>query len=265
MFHSKPMPGRHNVFDLNIKWTTAKRRFCTAVLVTLCAMGVAGSNARSDIVLPAREAVDDAYVRYGDYRWYNYNNDLLQAKAINDDDYVRKSYMRFDISDVVTADVTGAEVGLFVNVSETAGGTSKAYTMTLWGIREAYDSWDETTMTWNGSPGETGDPSSLNTDEAVNLGNFEVPGSDQAITISDNSDLLSFVQDDTDGSLSLAITRVDVDTGNTSFHSSESPEQGVHGPMLGLTIVPEPSTLTALTGGCLACVAMARRRRRSPK
>jgi endoglucanase len=119
-----------------------RRHVLTACLVA-CASGVIAAQAPADVALPA---VADAYVRAGTFSAQNFGTAAtLGAKKGVTDDNTRRSYLKFDVTDVGAAD--RVTLRLLGRLSSTA---SHHVTTTVYGVPDV--TWGETSVTWNSRP-----------------------------------------------------------------------------------------------------------------
>ena len=174
----------------------------------------------------------------------------------------RKSYVRFDLSEIDAADLADAALELTVAV------TSEGQTFNVYGLNDGNvgENWEEGTVdafynvltdsdpsndnwiTWNNAPGN-GDLNSVDPNETTFLGTFEGDLNGRKVGIS-GSELLSFLQADTDGLVTLIITRETHDPNYTGashyFATKEHTNETLYPALLLTSAVPEPSTMVLL-------------------
>lgn len=91
------------------------------------------------------EPIADAYIKSGTDAGVNYgSNAQLMVKGTANPDLKRKSYLKFDLTGMATADI--ALLRLHGRLNSGSSGNVAAYTGTS-------SSWDETTINWNNAPG----------------------------------------------------------------------------------------------------------------
>ena len=182
--------------------------------------------------------------------------EVKNAGDLQSDYMYRKGYFRFDLSDIDPATVTDATFEL------TVGTSSSDQTFSVYGLNDgnADETWIEGTsasnlnvltdsdpsnddwITWNNAPGNASgngvDPS-----EATLLGTFTGDVNGETVGIS-GSALLDFLAADTDGLVTLIVTRETHDSSfygtSHSFAASEHPDTTKH-PSLLLEIDDTPA------------------------
>ncbi|MBC9794663.1 polysaccharide lyase family 8 super-sandwich domain-containing protein [Sinomicrobium weinanense] len=92
------------------------------------------------------EPVDDTYVRGGTYSGENYGASTGLVVKNDSESYTRETYLKFDLSqiegDIVDAQLSMSLIGANTDVN-----------LTSWDVKAiGDDSWDESTLTWNGKP-----------------------------------------------------------------------------------------------------------------
>jgi hypothetical protein len=98
--------------------------------------------------------VDDAYVRGGSSSGINYNSDPRLLAKDQGDNVDRKSFLKFDLSNVVmtSSDVLDAKLRMYLESHSGSGGaTGTTAPITLYQVSN--NTWDETTVTWSSAPG----------------------------------------------------------------------------------------------------------------
>ena len=184
----------------------------------------------------------------------------------------RVGYLRFDTSSITGQTASSASLSLSVAAAGQGGATN---VVNVWGIVDGLTEdaapgaggWDPATINFANAPGSPTDndnagPTSFSSPAVVvNLGTFDVTDADVGGTIFYNdSSLLSFINGDTNGLVSLVLTRTNQDRGSTEFLSAEQAASGLAGIAPTLTVVvPEPATAGLLAAG-LGVMGVRRRR-----
>ncbi|HUT33044.1 MAG TPA: LamG-like jellyroll fold domain-containing protein [Planctomycetota bacterium] len=216
----------------------------------------------------------DSYVRRSTPdQNYGGDNSILLKDA--NDGYCRKGYIRFDLPAIEAGDLLDAEIEFFVNRNDSSGGP-RAFTLNVYGLIDGYtgtgnlaEDWGETLITWANAPAnvETGlGFEAANVYAGVVLGTISVPAQDPSTPYSiiltnaaTAGALVDFLKTDTNGMVSLLLSRTSSDT---SYNFGLASRETDSGALLRLTVesafIPEPCTLLLLGGGL---VALARRRR----
>jgi len=180
----------------------------------------------------------------------NYGTDVnVRTRAVVGLGLYRKSYLRFDLSGI-TGEIVSASFGLTGNNSEAAGEIINVY-----GLTDG--------VTGDGAPGpsgwiENGDPSiTFNnapandtsgiglTADATLLGTF-VKGFVDATTEFTDPALVTFLNNDSNGLVTLIVAPSTTAGGDVSWHSKEGPGTA---PTLSLTVAPAPFSLTITSNG----------------
>jgi hypothetical protein len=170
----------------------------------------------------------------------------------------RKGYLRFDITGVLILDL---ELDVTVAIAAVPSGTYNVF-----GLNDGHagEAWDESTITWNNAPGnDTLSKVDMLGAETTLLGTFFYGGAYPVgthITFSSLA-LLNFALADTNGLLTLAITRQTIDSSSLGIASKE--HASLDAPTLHITTVPEPGTWLTVTAGSLGLIGRAWRRRRN--
>jgi len=173
----------------------------------------------------------------------------------------RKSYLRFDTS------ALGGHQTLDATLKLTPYGTdSSSQTFNLFGLLDgdAGESWAETGITWNNAPANDTADNDIDLSRATLLAQFAGGASGATIELG-SSALLDFINADTDGLITLIVTRETYDPSfGGSQHRFRSREYGDSDDLFAPTLIlvnniPEPTSLALLALGGLA--ARLRRRR----
>lgn len=194
---------------------------------------------------------------------------------------IRKGYMQFDVSSLVPSQISSAALELEVNLQNSGGGSaSYTYNVEVWGLNDgSNEAWIEGTgqtgvtgatppspLVWNNAPANL-NANLFDTSLATLLGNFTISvtadnqtvGQLYGINSTTSPGLLSFLQDDTDGLVTLMLRRVDASgSNNLSFASLNHATRAA--PTLSVEAIPEPSSILFCTGLLGVGMWMVRRR-----
>ncbi|WFB37764.1 DNRLRE domain-containing protein [Kiritimatiellota bacterium B12222] len=196
----------------------------------------------------------DSYVNFGSYQNTNFGS-ATSAQVVmgSANDYLRKAYLRFDLSSV-TGPITEATLTFHFSSpnNATGGGPLKLY-----GLNDGAsgEDWLENTINWTNAPANAGGASL--TADATELANIPYVNSTTA-TIEFTSEILSFVQADTDNYVTFIITGNGRSGGPvrgsvfTKEHATEIAPT--------LTIIPEPSTMVLLLLSLTTLICCRRRK-----
>ncbi|MDY0167380.1 MAG: DNRLRE domain-containing protein [Thermoguttaceae bacterium] len=184
----------------------------------------------------------------------------------------RKTYLRFDLDAVGALDTQIAWLELTA-----ASGTSGTYAFDVYGLLDGHagEGWTESgsgSITWNNAPGnDTGSLDGVLGDDAVYLGQFATSGYSSGQVLQFGSqELIDFLNADTDGRVTLILTRFTHDDNygghSNSFHSKEGSFNTLGdfslAPRLIVYAVPEPSAFLLSLFGLLFLACRRRGRRR---
>lgn len=229
----------------------------TAGLITSLLMA---STAQAVTIL----ATDDAFIRGTTQADNNFGSAATLTVNPNSpiNSSTRKVYIQFDLSSLNVSQITDATLDLV-----TTGDTQGALTMALWSLNDlnAGENWDQSTITWNNAPeNDTSDAVNL-LGGATQLGSFAYPANSSGDTVSISlAGVLSTLQADTNDVVTFILAGDSV--GGNTFHAFQSLEAGAGtGPVLNVTLIPEPSTYAALFGGLVLCSVMVARRKQVSK
>ncbi|MCU6712122.1 DNRLRE domain-containing protein [Paenibacillus sp. J5C_2022] len=100
------------------------------------------------ISLAVRAPIADAYIQGGGYADTNFGEDsVLRAKDSLTDEYTRKSYLKFDISDIKSVkEDGGSTLRIYGHNSE----STNSVTVNVYGVTD--NGWTEEGITWNNAP-----------------------------------------------------------------------------------------------------------------
>ncbi|MEM6331887.1 MAG: DNRLRE domain-containing protein [Planctomycetota bacterium] len=229
---------------------------CAALLLSAPA-------AQAEVIVDA--VVDaDAYVGHGNDNNVNYG----AATTLNTTRWINnflgnsdKTWIRFDLNGATPGTITDAEFSLAL-ADETA--RFGIFDFEVYGLNEGVSGeapagsggWDEATITGANAPGNVVTSTfEVDAAETTLLGTFTKPvfnpqaGETVGITAGPGSDLVNFLNADTNGVVTLIVVRTTEDNRPNLFASKEN--GAIDGPSLSLT-VPEPGSLSlAALGGAM--------------
>lgn len=245
-------------------------------LVAMLALITMGTTATSHAAPPASlSAVKDTYIQSSSTvgNQNSVTNYGLAATVqlknatgnTNSGDNNRKTYLGYDLGAISPATVTSATLSLTVATNTGVGNNTNnlPYTFHVYGLVDAQDSWGETTLTWNNASAFGNDTASASgMIGAVDLGTFTfngwggAPGTPITFT---SAALTSLVQSDTNGKISVVITRDTVEyqpptyptlgkNSNTLVQNFTTKESGNASQLIVNTVaaVPEAGALTLI-------------------
>jgi len=176
----------------------------------------------------------------------------------------RVAYISFDISGI-----TGPIVSASLDLQKTSGRGNRA--TGYFGVTdESFDSFDETTLTYDNNPllptGAGGDATSLTGDTDLGILQSTTPdridGVDPYTSFDDTSngtdELVDFLNSDTNGIVTFAIRSDSVNGNPFVFASRDNTTPGLFAPTLTVTVIPEPASAAGI--GLLGLVGLRRRR-----
>ena len=201
----------------------------------------------------------------------------LLVKRNYDTTFNRKTYMRFDLNDLVGHDLAGlVDATLKLNFVASGKGANPGqdWEFGVYGLDDgdAGEGWGEATIKWDDAPGNS-DSGYLMGGNATSLGTFNLTGDTGLVEFS-SADLLNFIQGHTVSDLTtLMIVRNTPGTGGsggaTYVHAIASKENGLlPGPQLVLTgpspagVIPEPATMCAIALAVAGLGGYVKKRRR---
>ncbi|GLI39937.1 PEP-CTERM sorting domain-containing protein [Geobacter hydrogenophilus] len=207
----------------------------------------------------------DAYVQSGAYANTNFGSTLVdQVKRQDNSDWNRKSYIGFDLSGLGPFSIATATLD-FNFVDSGAGATlaGTTYQFEVFGLtNELFDTWGESTITWNNAPGNRPN-NGLNSLMVASLGTFSLTGKGVGTYSFTSQELVDFLNSDSNDIATIIVRRNTNQPSNAqnyvqAFASSENVSVG--GPTLNITQVPEPSTLLFVGAGLVGLGFVKRRR-----
>lgn len=171
-------------------------------------------------------------------------HDILRVRNSKDLGAARKTYLRFDLSTLPLSvkEASGVTLGLRLAPAEGKSMPGKVWTFNVFGLKDAArddatrdEDWGEKEAAWNNAPAN--DPTSpikLKTGDVTPLGTFIITGTGvagQSIAFSSRP-LLKFLKSDTNGQVTLIITRQESGDGpdNDVMHIFVSKESATHAP-----------------------------------
>jgi hypothetical protein len=247
--------------------------FCAFILFFCCASDPGWA---SDY-----KATQDSYINGGSAGFQHGGLDSLRVEnrgnTLNDLSYSKKAYIEFDISSH-GEQVHQAELRLHVLPGEDVVGDAddRLWTFALYGLHESYklnesyDTWLQMALRWDNAPGnddELGGAFLTQCTTLLDTFTIDGVGDGEIITLTgdDGSELIQFLQSDTNGRVTFLIGRsTPGQLGRLTTHRFASAEYDPPDGPLGqdapqLTILPEPATISLF---CLGAVALLRRSRK---
>ncbi len=208
---------------------------------------VAPINANVQLITTAAGNGADTFIRGGSYSSKNNGtNGKLVVKLDNTVSYIRKTYLRFDLSELNDG-IDDVSLNLStINLPNTKG------SIEFYGLNDGVEeNWSETKTTWNNAPGN--DTCSTNlflSNQTTYLGKLPAASIATGDSFSFNSpELLDFIKGDTDDIVTILINRAEYKAPDAYivFASKESTEYSP--PTLMATLKPavqsNPETDTA--------------------
>lgn len=204
-------------------------------------------------------ASHDAYVRASSPDT-NFNTGSTENRLIVQSTNNQKAWLQFDTSSI-TGTISDATFSLGLR---TIGSSNQ--TFNVYGLNDGVtgEAWDESTITFNNAPGNAGTFRDVDATETTFLDTITISNSTNSAgdTISFNSaNIASYLNNDTNNTVTFIILRDTQGTQGTSFYSTEN-TGGNPFPTLDITTttIPEPSTY-ALSFGLFAVGILAIRRK----
>jgi hypothetical protein len=190
----------------------------------------------------------DAFVFSGTNANSNYGTNLsllIKNNGTNVSNFSRKAYLRFPLSLSSTQRVCSGSLTLTISGSSAA---TVPFTYNVYGLRSSSpgQSWGETNITWNNAPAnDTNDAEALDLNQTIFLGSFTTSTNRPVGAQFSFSSLLlnDFLNQTTNGPLTLIISRLTVDSATEPFGARESAFQP---PTLSFVTVPRLPNLSIL-------------------
>jgi len=170
----------------------------------------------------------------------------------------RKGYLRFDVSSIADP-IDIVALSLVYTGTNAANAPADPSTYNIYGLTDggAGETWGESTITWNNAPANVASSANgVDLALASFLGSFDInqPVNPDDVFGLSSSDLTAFVQADTDGLVTLIITRAQTNFSIEYFASRES--NSYSAPLLDITTsdsngnpMPIPSGIALLLVG----------------
>jgi hypothetical protein len=197
----------------------------------------------------------------------NGNTNYGTATDLHAQDYLATSslllFIRFDLSSYTPGSFTDAKLDLTSSLTTAPSAVGKPFY--VWGLKDSQnaDGWGESTITYNNAPGLTigSGVATLDVDSSkadrLDDGTLLQVASGSTVSFSD-ADLLSFLNADTDGLVTLIIGAPRV-PGEPAFLWAAKEHATLAAPTLTFDVIPEPTTALA---GLLLGAGLLRRRRK---
>lgn len=236
-----------------------KSILCLLTAALMTALSVTASDA---IVITATQ---DAYVQSGTFANGNFGNDPLdQIKRQDSSNFTRKSYIGFNLGALGTSPVVTAALDFnFVDSGLGATLAGTAYQFEVFGLtNELFDSWLESTITWNNAPANQAN-NGINSMMAASLGTFSLTGKGLGAYSFTSQALVDFLNNDSNDFATFIVRRNtnQPSTAQNYVHAFASSENtSFPGPRLNVTTVPEPSTFLFVGAGLVGLGLLRRRR-----
>lgn len=245
-----------------LKYMITKRKL--GLTLTAGALMLLHGQAHSEILNPVADSTVDKGSPAGNLG----AADHLRVKNANSN-FVRKSYVRYDLSGLSFDHTTGLDAATltmaFYDGNVGLNGTTVDWTFEVYGLNDgdAGEAWGENTITWNNAPQNNTANGNGVLAGATSLGTFNFVGRTQVVNFNGNGGdaVRDFVAaSSSDDLVTFIIVRNTAESGgDTYIHYLGSKENAQEANVtLTLTEVPEPGSLALLTLGGLL---VARRRR----
>jgi len=222
---------------------TRIKNYLSIAAVVLLAMAVPSFATTVTLTAVADSWIDEAN------QGTNYGSDVGLAIKNSGSTNSAKAYMRFelpvdfDTATSVTFKITRGWLGNSWNANYNLHGLNNGTSET----------WGESTISWNNAPANDGSDYGFGSDATGVLGTFTTLGANyggaagQIMTVS-TANLLSFINTDSDGNVTLMLGRPSSTTGYDTF-AAIGHWRGAAQLELDYTPVPEPATLAILAAG----------------
>jgi hypothetical protein len=203
-------------------------------------------------------ASHDTYVQRDDKSTVRGSNTSFLIKTQNGLTNTRIGFLRFDSSSLTGGTATDAVLALhFYSVEQNQE-------VNLYGIPETSpdELFDEASFDYDAadSVGGGGNPdNSLNESKLTFIEQIVVSSGTDGVLTFDSAALLSFINADTNGTVSFVVNHDNYNNNITSIASREYSDVDTPRAVPTLTVIPEPASLTLLAGGGL-CLLPRRRR-----
>ncbi|BCM92608.1 hypothetical protein IAD21_04490 [Abditibacteriota bacterium] len=205
-----------------------------SLLGSIALLNVAATvQAAPTLITTAEGRGSDLQIRGGGFVNDNFGiSDILRVRNSADVGNSRKSYFRFDLAKLPrpAKNATGVTLGLQLAPTEGNSPAGKVWTFNVSALKDGavVENWDEKAVSWKNAPANDATSGQTLTADALPLGTFTITGKGevgQQISFS-SPELLKLVQEDSNGIVTLIITRKDVGEGpdNDVMHIFASKE-----------------------------------------
>jgi len=183
-----------------------------------------------------------------------HDGDSLLVKGDYLNQLARKAWLSFDIDSLnLDSSQNSIDSSSFILTTTSNGGyySYKTLYFNVYGlIDESLDDWSESSLTWNNAPGNNSSWNSVDLTKTTFLGQFSYYDNSNSVgrefSIS-GQPLINFLESDTNGLVTLIVTRPTYDEYVSFFASSKTGLPDTSAPRLIAEInsvpVPEPSTI----------------------